>query len=324
MAGHDLVGFGAGVVDKIFQVDSVAAAESKVFIRAGRAFIGGVVPNHLAWAGALGLRPALFGVAADDEDGRWFRRGLKSTGVADARRVSAGERTSSALIFVDPEGERAVYLDRGSNPGLRPDQVAGFGPLIRGARFVSTELCQLPLPAVQAVLDMASAAGKPGFVDLDLPPSAIVGSRLGTRAQVLRALRTAPFVKSSVDAAAELVGRGSPERMALALHGYLKKRPGTEWVALTAGRLGSAISDGRRSHLARGFRGIRAVDSTGAGDAYLGGLIAGTARGFGLAELARFGNAAGAAKVERLGAGPGRESKARVLELFTAATASAL
>jgi D-arabinose 5-phosphate isomerase GutQ len=66
-------------------------------------------------------------------------------------------------------------------------------------------------------------------------------------------------------------------------------------------------------------RPAKAVDTTGAGDAFLGGLLAGLHRGLDWEDAAQLGNACGAACVEKLGAFPddAAAARARVLELYT-------
>jgi arabinose-5-phosphate isomerase len=71
---------------------------------------------------------------------------------------------------------------------------------------------------------------------------------------------------------------------------------------------------------------ISVVDTTGAGDAYLGGLLAGLRHGLDLESAARLGNACGAACCEQVGAFPdhARQARARVLELYAALGGSEL
>jgi len=86
---------------------------------------------------------------------------------------------------------------------------------------------------------------------------------------------------------------------------------------VTDGEAGCAIA-------AEGFEGwiparrVKAVDTTGAGDAFLGGLLAGRRFGLDWADAGRLGNACGAACVERLGAFPDDpdDARARVQELY--------
>ncbi len=306
----DLVGVGGAVKDTLCRVESILGPESKGRVLQETCQAGGVILNQLCWASALGLRCALFGLGGDDEAGDFLRRALDAQGVDHQWFLAEGARTATSRIYVDRAGERAIYMDPGATQALRAADIPRFEPLIRLTRFVSTEVSQLRLEACLALLKLAAALGKPVFVDLDIPPSqAAARGGLGTRAQLKRVLEGADHLKTSVSIAAELVPRGAPARMALALHRKLRKKPG-RWVALTSGARGAAFSDGGQGIFLPSRKGARALDSTGAGDAFMGGLVAAAALGLGLRDAGQLAHACGAACVRRLGGQP-RAGRAR-------------
>jgi arabinose-5-phosphate isomerase len=103
----------------------------------------------------------------------------------------------------------------------------------------------------------------------------------------------------------------------LALARALRERTGSLAVVVTDGEAGSAVA----AEDFEGFvptRPVKAVDTTGAGDAFLGGLLAARCGGLDWAAAARLANACGAACVERIGAFPedAAAARARVLELY--------
>jgi arabinose-5-phosphate isomerase len=300
----DLVGIGSIVVDTFCRVDSLLAKEGKTFIRSRKQLLGGVTLNHVSWAASLGLKASVVGVGSDDDQGRYLRRGLDRLGVDHSGYFKTGDRTAACQIFVDRQGERAIYMDSGPTGTLRPKNVGQFLPWFKRSQSVSTEISQLKLATVCQVLSSARQAGCRTFLDLDLPPSQATGSAgLGSRAELDRALGLADCLKSSQEAASELVPQGKPEAMALALHKKLKKKAGA-WVALTAGSKGSALSDGKQALFIPAAKVRKVVDTTGAGDAYLGGMIAGTLKGLPLAALGRQASRTAANCVGQLGATP--------------------
>lgn len=304
MRDFDLIGIGSSVLDTLYQVDSILKPESKGFIRSRREMLGGVTLNHLCWGSFLGLKTALIGVGAEDAAGAFLRSGLDGYGVDHSGFLRHGSHTAHCHIFIDPKGERVIYMDPGPTGSLRAGDIARFLPWIRRARALSTEISQLRLATVCKALEAAKKAGCRTFLDLDIPPSQATGSaRLGNAVELKKALALADDIKTSLDAASELVASQSPEKMAAALHRKLGKKAG-HWVALTAGSKGSAISDGRRSLFIPSVKGLKVVDTTGAGDAYLGGLIAGTLAGADLPRLGRLATTTAAACVVRLGAVP--------------------
>lgn len=299
----DIAGIGSTVVDIIHDADSILGPESKGLLRGASRHIGGVTLNHLCWASVLGVNASLFGIGADDEAGHYLRRGLDAFGVNHDHYLKSGLRTAQSQIFVDPRGERAIYMDFGATGATKPADMARFKNLLARCHFVSTEISQLPLNSVLTVLSMARELGARSFLDLDLPPSQAVSQGLGTRAQLEQAIREADFLKSSMDAAKELVTLADPGATAQALHRHLGKKAGT-WVALTAGSKGAGISNGRVALSLPAGKVAKVRDTTGAGDAFLGGLIAGSVHGLDLGDLLKLANACGAANVTRLGAVP--------------------
>lgn len=91
-------------------------------------------------------------------------------------------------------------------------------------------------------------------------------------------------------------------------------------VVITDGAAGSLVCDEQGSRRIPAYRAARVVDSTGAGDAFLGGYLAGEALGL-EPDAARLGNACGAACIERIGTFPDEPSalRARIVALYDGA-----
>ncbi len=315
----DLVGVGSMVVDRVHRAERILGPDEKGPLRpmtsggSVERFAGGVILNQLGWASALGLRTGIFGRQADDEHGRWLRRVMRAAGI-EPHLVLDGEASSVAEIFVDARGERAIYFDAGATGATTPEQLREqHGVFVgRGARL-TTEVHQLPLPAVREALRMAREAGLETCVDLDMPPSAAVPA-LGDEATLHEILAAADLLKPSKRAAQELAG-GEADAATLARR--LRERFGNRAVVVTDGDRGCAVSTDDCQASFPAYK-VDAVDSTGAGDAFLGGLLAGLHQGLGWEDAARLGNACGAACAEQLGAFPADAGRARerALELY--------
>jgi arabinose-5-phosphate isomerase len=191
---------------------------------------------------------------------------------------------------------------------------------IRGAARLTTEVSQLPLAAALEALEIAREAGVATVVDLDVPPSEAVPG-LGSQAELDAVLRCADLLKPAKAAAAELVPEAGSDALAVAM--AMRARFGNDAVLVTDGAAGCAVAaDGYQGFVA-GFS-VEVVDTTGAGDALLGGLLVALHHGLDWESAARFGNACGAACAEKLGAFPdaGAIARARVLELYDGAPLS--
>lgn len=303
MTHFDVVGLGSLVLDRLHRADRILGPDEKGPLggpAGATALIGGVLLNQLGWASALGLRTALVGRGAADTAGRQLRAAMDRAGI-EARIELDGRASAVAEIFVDPSGERAIYYDAGGNAEIDPDLVArALPPLLRQASRFSTEIHQVPLPAVVAALRSAREAGVPTALDLDEPPSAAV-PHLGARAELEAALGLADLLKPSLRAARELVPEAGVDALAVAR--ALRRRLGCEAVAVTDGAAGCAIATAELEFALPAYAAA-VVDSTGAGDAFFGGLLAGLHQGLRWEDAARLANACGAVCVEQWGGFP--------------------
>jgi len=315
----DVVGIGSMVVDRMHRPPRLLGADEKGILGDVEGsgpvglYVGGVILNQLGWAATLGVRAGVFGRQAEDEGGRFLRSAMAAH-VIETHLDLTGSASSVAEIFVDDAGERAIYMARGATAETTADHVRkDHADFIETSARLTTEVSQLPLDATLAALEVAGAAGLQRIVDLDVPPSDAT-SVLGDEATLDAVLRAADLLKPSSSAAQELI---PDAKDSLSLACALRARYGNDAVVLTDGADGCAIST-------EDFEGCvpayvaKVVDTTGAGDAFLGGLVAGLARGLDWENAARLANAAGAACVEQLGAFPeqSERARARVLELY--------
>jgi sugar/nucleoside kinase (ribokinase family)/D-arabinose 5-phosphate isomerase GutQ len=308
------------VLDRIFRVPRLLGREQKGQLGAGPGEpvacerVGGVVLNHLGWARLFGLRVAVFGKQADDREGRVLRAGMEELGIEPYLDLS-GQASSFAQIFVDDAGERAIYMSRGATGELAPADIdARFAPVIEGAAYVSSEVSQLPLRTVRRVFERARAAGARTVLDLDIPLAEAV-PWLGSEVELWQVLALADVLKPSRAAVKGLCTARDPEGIAR----ELQSRLGCSIVALTLGKDGAfVLTEQGGAHL--DAAGVDVRDTTGAGDAFLGGFVAGLRLGLGPVEAARLGNACGAACCERIGAFPEAPEacRRRALEHFAA------
>ncbi len=316
----DVAGCGSMVVDLFYRTPKFVHAEQKVALdahhgdgRMERAAVGGLVLNHLGWARVLGLEAGVFGKIGADRHGEFLRRGMDQLGIRH-HLTTDGSASSFAKVFVDGRGGRAIYMARGATAELAPDEIrrrhAGF---IRHARMISTEISQLPLRTVIALLLFARANSIPTVLDVDLPPADACPA-LGTRAELDRALRLATILKPTRLTARALVGAGRGDTLKLAQ--AMRARYQSQAVVVTDGERGCAIAAAGTALKLPAFA-VKAVDTTGAGDAFLGAMLAGLRWGWPWRAIGTLANAAGAVCVGRLGAFPaGFEVRDEVLALF--------
>ena len=207
-----------------------------------------------------GCARGIFGLGADDENGRFLRAAMDRLGIEHAI-VLDGSASSVAEIFVDDAGERAIYMAPGATSettrratcapprDVRPRRAAASRPRCRSSRS----------PRRSRRSRIAREAGVPTVVDLDVPPSRRGRVRASATRRALDAvLRGADLLKPSKSACRELVAarRRRPRRARARAARALRQRA----VVVTDGEAGCAIA-------ADGFEGfVRARAREGALD----------------------------------------------------------
>jgi len=252
----------------------------------------------------------VFGRQADDANGRFLRAAMDALGIEHHLAIE-GASSSYAEIFVDDTGGRAIYMDPGTTADTTGDHVrAHHAEFVGRAAWLDTEISQLPLDAVLAAVELAAAAGIPSVVDVDVPvPDAL--ATLGDQATLFAILERATVLKPSKSAARDLVPEACADVVDVASR--LRARFGTRVVAVTDGERGCGISaEGFEDRVA--VERVEPIDTTGCGDAFLGGLLAAMHARLDWQSAGRLANACGAACAQQLGAFPAdpRQALARV------------
>ena len=293
-----VVGIGSNVVDVIYRVNRIAGPEEKTYILPDEAgsvvteIAGGVTLNHLAWTAQMGVPAGLFGFQGDDRYGAMIRDEMDRHGIdRSAIRVIEGRASGFSVVNVAEDADRAIYMARALTAETTAAHVeTHFADYIRSAAMVTTEISQLPLDAVIAVLRIAREAGVPTVLDVDVPPEfAIEVAGLGSAEDFEEALRLADVIKPAKAAALQMVEADTSEERAEGIF----NRYGARLVAITEGAQGSVVTDGKQT-VRVPAKPVEARDTTGAGDAFLGGLIAGLFHGLSLRDTASLANACGA------------------------------
>jgi ribokinase len=302
MHGYDLLVVGSANADLVISVDRRPAAGETVLGTDLVTHPGGKGANQAVAAARLGARTALLARVGDDAHGSLLSDSLRTAGVDTATLLTGGAPTGVALITVDPSGDNSIVVSPGANGRLSPEDVRAAGGLLAAARVVSLQM-EIPLPTVVAVVETTHAR-----VVLNPSPPAPLP------AEVLAACD--PLVVNEHEARfllGEEAGE-TPEDWASALLAL-----GPRSVVVTLGAAGALVADPDGAVRIPSMR-VRAVDTTGAGDAFTGALAWRLGAGDDLETAARFAVRVGATAVTKAGA----QESYPTLEEVEAVTASAL
>jgi ribokinase len=258
---------------------------------------GGKGGNQAVAAARLGAQVTMIGRIGSDANGQQLKQGLEEEGIDCSGVASdASLPTGVALITVDDASQNAIVIVAGSNGALTPKAVADHDAVIAQADVV---VCQLESPG-ETVL-AAMQAGRAHSCVTILNPAPVTGP-------LLRAwLETIDFlVPNELEAAAlsgvKVASNDTARKAAWALRGQ-----GAHNVIITLGAQGVFVLGAEEGHDGgTHYPGQRvdAIDTTAAGDTFVGGFSAALAAGRSRDEAVRFGLAAAALSVTRAGAQP--------------------
>jgi ribokinase len=247
--------FGSVNIDHVYSVDRFPRPGETLGSRTYRTFAGGKGFNQsiaLARAGARVCHAGRIG-----SDGQWLKDLLVRDGV-DARFLDVAEGpTGHAIIFVNPEGENAIVLHAGANHRLtRPDVERVLGHA-HGGDYLLTQ------NETSSVADIIRLGAERGLrVAFNPAPM-----DAGVKSYPLD--RVSVFIVNQVEGA-DLTGETSAEGIIEAMR---RRFPGAATV-LTLGSDGVAY--GREGTVLRvPAERVRPVDTTAAGDTFIGYFLAG-------------------------------------------------
>ena len=251
---------------------------------------GGKGANQAAAAALLGASVSFLGRVGDDEFGEPLVRALEEKGI-DTSLIerASGYQTGAAFITVTPDGENAITVAPGANRAITPEDVDAAAESIRGARVLVAQM-EVPKEVVGRAAEVA-ASGDTRVV-LNLAPTFEVPRELLERLD--------PLVVNEHEAAFLLGSRVEGVEGALsAAPELLSLGPGS--AVITLGDAGAVVADSSSAtHIPAPE--VEVVDTTGAGDAFVGALAVKLARDAPLEEAVSYAVRAGAAAVTKEGA----------------------
>jgi sugar/nucleoside kinase (ribokinase family) len=293
-----VVGIGSCGVDYFAIVPRLLGPEEKINADRMEIHAGGVTGNNLTQVGRLGVSAGWLGLIGDDDSGRLITKAFVDDGLdLSGIEIVKGEQSTFVWIPVDAQGERCIYMFPNVNGKLTAAQVRSrFAPHIAGAKHFHTEASQLALPPVKEGMQIAREAGVRVIFDMDVAPSYFSQAGLGSEEELIASLQLVDVLKPCKAAAREITGQEEYEKMAEKL-----LELGPKIVAVTMGGEGCLIAGAGTMVRVPPFQ-VTVVDSTGAGDAFMGGLSFGLLQGWDFLRVGTFANACAAICCTKVGA----------------------
>lgn len=228
---------------------------------------GGSPYNVAIAAARLGAPTRLLARLAHDRFGALLRAHATTSGVDLSAAVSADEPSTLAVTSVDEHGAASYdfYVDGTADWHWREDELE----MLDGSRLVHFGSLASWMPPGDAVLHAAMARA-PGLVTYDpnVRPG-LIGTPRHARAVIERGVSVADVVKASDEDLQWLYPDVSPGETATR---WLTGRPSL--VLITAGRHGATAYTAHHKPLHRPARSVTVADTVGAGDAWMGSILA--------------------------------------------------
>jgi sugar/nucleoside kinase (ribokinase family) len=269
------------------ELDRILAATGE----AGARVPGGSAANTIFGLAELGYPTTFLGKLGDDETGEFYRCRYVAMGGDDTRlKVHPEMPTGRCLGLITPDSERTMRTDLGAAATLDPEELvpADFA----NCRHVHLEGYLLFNELlVRRVLHLACEAG--ATVSLDLASFEVVHAASRILPELLR--DHVDIVFANEDEAAAFPGGGAPAEALGVLAGLCPV------AAVKLGPEGSLIRRGDETVRIPALK-ANAVDTTGAGDLWAAGFLAGFFADLPLDACGRLGSLAGAEVVQVVGA----------------------
>ncbi len=268
---------------------------------------GGDAANQAVVLSRLGKRVLLAGKVGDDQSGRFIVENVRANGVDTGGVVlDRKSRTSTCVVLIRSNGSRNFLSNRDANEKLSLDDIDVSTVLNARAISLGSMLAipKLDGPPCAELLREAKRRGCLTFADTKHDTY-----RIGFDG-IRRVLSQVDYFLPSYEEARQLTGESDPHRAADAF-----MSAGAANVIVKLGQDGCLLRTPNQSKFIEGFP-VKVVDSTGAGDNFVGGFLGSILDGRGVEESCVYANAVGAISVTEMGATAALEGREQVKEFL--------
>ena len=252
---------------------------------------GGKGSNQALAAARLNAKSYMIGCVGNDDFGRRLRNVLNDNGVdcshLETRKEAA---TGTAVITVTDEGESSIVISQGANSLLDSGAIVSAKNIFQASDCALFQM-ESPARTVVSGLKLARQSGCKTFLSAEPPFS--LPSEVWTSIDylILNEKALSFYANSSASHSITEMAREVQKR-------------GVRVLVVTQSAKGGMIFTNDGEHFAFDSFNIRAVDNTGARDAFCAGLCVGLSEGMPIKAAARFGSACGALACTKIGAHP--------------------
>lgn len=271
---------------------------------------GGKGANQAAAAALAGAPVRFVGCVGGDGNGEMLRESLRSAGVDTSPLLTSDRPTGTAVIFLTADGENSIVVSPGANQELTIERAMAQSASWRTAATVVLSL-EVPHDTVAHVANDAAAHGVRVIVNA-APAAQLSDATLA---------HCNPLIVNEHEALEVLGAEATdPERDDFEALARRLLAAGAQSAIITLGSAGAVIATSENTTHLPAFT-VEAVDTTGAGDAFVGAVAAELDRGAPLTDAVTFAQAMSALSVQRFGAQTSYVTEAEVRAFLAERTA---
>jgi len=262
-------------------------------------FPGGKGANQAVACARLGGRVRMIGKVGEDAFGKTLVAGIAQDGVdVSAVEVDSAAATGVAFITVTHSGDNAIVVAPGANGRVTAEDVLRWEGLFANASVLVLQL-ECPLSAVEKAIEIAQAYSV--RVVLNPAPAQTLPDKL---------LQSVDTLIPNETELALLTGeselKAGIERI---------RKTGVRNLVVTLGEKGAVLASGEQQVRVPAYS-VQAVDTTAAGDAFVGAYAVAVCEGKSAQEAAQWGVAAGALAVTKAGAQPSLPHREELMQFI--------
>jgi len=291
-------------MDLVFRTPRMPALGETLHGHEFRQIPGGKGANQAVAAARQGAQVHFIGAVGDDGFGTFSQQCLSAEGINISHLTTvAGVATGVAGILVEDGGENSIVLAAGANACLQEQHIDAARPVISGAQLL---LCQLetPMTTVERAIAVAHAEGVK--VILNPAPARDLSPALLKQVDFLILNETEASQLSGINVMDQTTAQTASEKL-LAM--------GVVTIILTMGGNGALITQQTGSQFINAIK-VDVVDTTAAGDTFVGAFAVGIANGLSVLEASIEAQYTAALTVTRLGAQTSIPQRQEVLDFM--------
>ena len=306
MSRAKIVVVGSTNMDFFTYTDHIPALGETVIGNRYLMVMGGKGANQAVGAARLGAESNLVGRVGNDLFGQNMLNTLVKHGVScEYVKIDHQEGSGVALVIVQKEGDNIIVVVPGANMHIDPGDVSEASDLIKDADVLMLQL-EIPVDVVEKAIDIALDSET--ICILNPAPARNLPNTI---------LQKVHLLTPNQSEARTLTGMETDSLRGAQAAGEALLNKGVETVVITLGSQGALIVGPENTKHMPGIS-VNAIDTTGAGDAFMAGLGVALAEGKAIDEAVSFANIVGALTTTKHGAMPALPTRDVVEMLFNA------